>query len=390
MAADDLSAPLGQGGPRQRRRWTLPVAPAKAAATVLGLFLTIFVAWAVVGNDPLGGEPGASVPLPPPGAAEPARAGAGQLPAPAAAPAANSGAVVTIIDGATGKRQDVQIGAGAGAAGDDVAPSGGDPKLLEVTRHGLIPKVAADGTRPMDAYARAAPPSALGAGAPRIAIVMSGLGVGARITAEAVAKLPGAVTLAFMPYGDDVVGLVGKARAAGHEVLLHLPMEPIDFPDNDPGPQALLTSLTAEQNTDRLYWLMSRFQGYVGVASYMGSRFSANEASFAPVLKDIARRGLIYFDDGSSSRSLAAQFAGANSLSFARADLAIDAVPTPAEIARALGKLESIARANGVAIGVASALPVTIDRVAQWARTAEGRGFLLVPISGAASRGKSS
>jgi uncharacterized protein len=65
-------------------------------------------------------------------------------------------------------------------------------------------------------------------------------------------------------------------------------------------------------------------------------------------------------------------------------------VPTPAEISKALLRLESAARTNGVAIGTASALPVTIDRVAQWAKTLESRGFMLVPISIAAARSKSS
>ena len=58
--------------------------------------------------------------------------------------------------------------------------------------------------------------------------------------------------------------LVARARGEGHEVLLQVPMEPFDYPDNDPGPQTLLTSLDAGQNIDRLHWLMSRFQGYVG------------------------------------------------------------------------------------------------------------------------------
>jgi polysaccharide deacetylase 2 family uncharacterized protein YibQ len=202
--------------------------------------------------------------------------------------------------------------------------------------------------------------------------------------------MPPAVTLAFTPYGAEAGANAVKAREAGHEILLQVAMEPFDYPDNDPGPQTLLTSLTSEQNVDRLYWMMSRFQGYVGVSSYMGARFTSNEAAFVPVLKEVAKRGLIYFDDGSSTRSLAAQISGATHLSFTKADMSIDAVPTPAEISKALLRLESAARTNGVAIGTVSALPVSIDRVAQWAKTAESRGFVLVPISVAVTRSKSS
>ena len=151
--------------------------------------------------------------------------------------------------------------------------------------------------------------------------MVGGLGVGATGTQRALAKLPGAVTLAFAPYGADVERWSARARADGHEVLLQVPMEPFDYPDNDPGPQTLLTSLDAEQNLDRLHWLMSRFQGYVGIANYMGARFTASEQALAPVLREAAKRGLIYFDDGSSPRSLAGQIAGANNLPFAKADV---------------------------------------------------------------------
>ena len=175
--------------------------------------------------------------------------------------------------------------------------------------------------RPADAFAQ--PVKALPGkpDAPRIAIIVSGLGVSDSATADAIAKLPGAVTLGFMPYGSDVAALAGRARARGHEVLLQVPMEPFDYPDNDPGPQTLLTSLTPQQNIDRLYWLMSRFQGYVGIVGAMGGRFTASEPSFAPVLRETAKRGLIFVDDGANPRSLAGRIAGANNLPFAKADV---------------------------------------------------------------------
>ena len=113
--------------------------------------------------------------------------------------------------------------------------------------------------------------------------------------------------MAFAPYGADLDRLAERARAENHEVLLQAPMEPFDYPDNDPGPQTLLTSLTPDQNIDRLHWQMSRFQGYVGIVSYMGASFTASEQSLAPVLRETAKRGLIYVDDGASPRSVASQ-----------------------------------------------------------------------------------
>ncbi len=228
---------------------------------------------------------------------------------------------VTIIDGKTGARQEVAIpvpGSGSAAGPADSAPR--DQKFVEMTTHGAIPKIADDGVRPAEAFARPVKPLPGKPDAPRIALIVGGLGVSANVTSEAIAKLPGAVTLALMPYGTNVERLAAQAREAGHEILLQVPMEPFGYPDNDPGPQTLLTSLTPEQNLERLHWLMSRFQGYVGVADASGARFTASEQSFAPVLRETAKRGLIYVDDGSNPRSVAGRIAGANNLPFAKAD----------------------------------------------------------------------
>jgi polysaccharide deacetylase 2 family uncharacterized protein YibQ len=295
----------------------------------------------------------------------------------------------------SGKHQDVTIGAGRKQA--DASPEAGppssrlvpiEPRLAEMTANGPIPKIGPDGARPADVYAHAASPPA--ASGPRIAMVVSGLGIGANATTEALTKLPAAVTFAFSPYGSDVDRLVSRARGEGHEILIQVPMEPLDYPDNDPGPRTLLISIGAEQNLDRLHWFMSRCQGYVGIANYMGARFTANEPAIGPVLGDIAKRGLIYFDDGSSPRSLAIQLSGANNGAFAKAHVVLDAVPIATEIDSALSRLETLARGGGVGIGVASVLPVSIDRIAQWVKAAESRGFVLVPVSVVASRPKSS
>jgi len=198
------------------------------------------------------------------------------------------------------------------------------------------------------------------------------------------------VTLAFMPYGAEVEHLAARARAEGHEILLQIPMEPFNYPDNDPGPQTLLTSLTPEQNLERLYWLMSRMQGYVGLAEAMGARFTASEPSFGPILRETAKRGLIFVDDGANPRSVAARIAGANNLPFAKADVVLDVVPTPDEVERALARLEMTARERSVAVGIASALPVSLEHIGKWARAAESRGLLLVPITAVVMKDKQS
>jgi polysaccharide deacetylase 2 family uncharacterized protein YibQ len=413
VADDELSAPLGQNAKKKQkdRRSTLPIRIPHVIAGALGMFVCACAVWALVVDDPLGGEPvtvvatGFDGPKPAPvmpavvsigGAAQGPRSYDGpgspapkllQVPA-AQAPSADIPApntkTVTIIDGSTGKRQEVAIT----GSRDVRAPL--EQRLLETSRHGAIPRIAPDGARPSEVYARAMKPLQGRKDGPRVAIVIGGLGVSTDLTQQALQKLPGPVTFAFSPYGADVERLATNARVEGHEILLQAPMEPFDYPDNDPGPQTLLTTLGLDQNLDRLYWLMSRFQGYVGIANFMGARFTAAEAALAPVLKETARRGLIYVDDGSSPRSLAGQIAGANNLPFAKAEVTLDAVPTSAHIDRALAKLEALARERGSAVGIASALPASIERIAQWAKAAETRGIVLVPITAAAIKPKSS
>jgi polysaccharide deacetylase 2 family uncharacterized protein YibQ len=392
VTADDLSTPVGTGKPK-RRAFRLPALVPRVIAGALAACLMVFALWALLVDNPFGGEPVALAPIelhaptkaagPPPAAQAKAGPPAETSSSPPDKAPPSGSKTVTIIDGVSGKRQDVVVGdaAQAAAAGASV-----DQHLVEASPQGAIPMVGPDGARPADVYARPVKATPVG---PRVAIMVGGLGVSAAATSEALAKLPPAVTLAFPPYGHDLERLVARARGVGREIVLQVPMEPFDYPDNDAGPQTLLTSLSPEQNLDRLHWAMSRFQGYVGIANYMGARFTAAEQALGPVMRDAGKRGLIYVDDGTSARSLTSQIAGASNMPFAKANIVLDAVPTPIEIDNALGRLEAMARERGVAIGVATALPASIDRIAQWAKAAAGRGIVLVPVSAVASKPKS-
>jgi uncharacterized protein len=394
-AADDLSTPLGQEtASRHARRFRLPFTATQALAVLLGLFLAGFFGFALFNDDPLGGEPRAKIVLrQPSGDAEKAASAhptAETKVSPkqqAASPAGQQ--TVTIIDGSSGKRQDFVVGGDAkdGSEQASVPMAGIDQRLLEKSRYGMIPMMA-DGLKPFTVYAAEAD-RAKAAKMPAVAVVVGGLGVGAAKTADAIMKLPPAVTLAFTPYGADPAKLAERARAQRHEILLQVPMEPFDYPDNDPGPQTLLSTLGAEQNLDRLHWHLSRFQGYAGIANFMGARFVVSDNVMQPVVREAAKRGLGYFDDGSAPRSVAASLAASQAMPFARADLTIDAVPTTLEIDRALAKLETIARERGTAVGIASALPISIERLSAWSKALEARGIMLVPLTTAMLKSKS-
>jgi hypothetical protein len=230
----------------------------------------------------------------------------------------------------------------------------------------------------MDAYAR--PLDAQTAdGGRRIAIVVGGIGIAAD-GSEAAVELPGAVTLAFAPYGKNLAAMLARARASGHEILLQLPLEPYGYPGNDPGPHTLTVGASAEENIDRLHWLMSRITTYVGVTNYLGARFTSEETALAPLLDEIGGRGLLYLDDGSSGMSKADRQAKGKA-PFARADFVLDAVTEAAAIDAKLAQVEAIARQRGYAIATATAFPVTIERIAEFVKSATERGFEIVPLT---------
>jgi uncharacterized protein len=256
-----------------------------------------------------------------------------------------------------------------------------DPALIENSAQGPIPRIADDGRKPMVAYAAPAANGKL-----RIAIVVSGLGLSDKATEAAIAGLPAAVTLAFEPYSLSVQQLVSEAREKGHEALLEIPMEPMDFPDSDPGPNTLRSGVEQDGNGPRLNWAMSRFTGYAGVTNLLGQRFLADPDAVSPTMVQFARRGLYFFDNGAVPQSAASDMAARSGATFAKATETLDEVQNALEIDRHLSALEDEARAHGTAIGSGFLYPVTVARIAAWAKGLEGRGFILVPVSAIASQ----
>ncbi|MHA6300169.1 divergent polysaccharide deacetylase family protein [Devosia sp. CAU 1758] len=252
--------------------------------------------------------------------------------------------------------------------------------LSEETSAGTIPRMSGTGLTPFAAYRRPAG-GVLAAGGPMIAIVVTGLGINEQGSLHAIDQLPDEVSLAFAPYGRSLQNSVAAARAAGHEVMLEVPLEPFDYPQNDPGPHTILTGETPRDNLEKLFWLMARFGGYFGIINNMGARFTASAADMAPIMEEFGARGLGYLDDGSSNRSVAAQLAASNRVPFGRAGQVIDANPARTSILAALASLEAQAMESGSAIGIVSALPISVQAVSDWAQELDAKGIALVPVS---------
>ncbi|RMF75787.1 MAG: divergent polysaccharide deacetylase family protein [Alphaproteobacteria bacterium] len=284
-----------------------------------------------------------------------------------------------------GGQQARPAGAGRSAALRVAVAAAPDPDLLEPSPHGPLPVRAPDGRTPFQAYQR---PFVGDPQTPRIAIIITQLGLSARRTKEAIAELPPDVSLAFSPYGRNLEDWGRQARQAGHEVLLMLPMEPLGYPDDDPGPLGLMTSLTPAENIDRLHRVLAKMTAYVGIVSEMGSRFTAMPTALRPVVADLAQRGLLVVDSRATARSLLADEARKAGLPVAVNDRTIDNIADPDEIDRYLDELETLALRRGYALGMGRPYPVTIARIKAWAQGLAARGFVLAPASAIARQGK--
>lgn len=249
-----------------------------------------------------------------------------------------------------------------------------DPLLLERTPYGRSPRIGVDGRQPAKFYARPFAPS----DGAEVALIVGGLGLNRALTERAIAELPAGVTLAFAPYAKDLDHWARRAREAGHEFMIEIPMENRSGEGEALGPATLLTSRTAEQNLQRLDWILSRAEGYFGVTNYLGAHFSADRDAIRPVLDRLAAAGLAYVDDTGAvkpakngavstvSRLIDPGFGGDRS-----------------RTARDLESLERIAARSGVAVGKTYVNADTLDALVEWAEGLPARGLALAPASAA-------
>ncbi len=210
---------------------------------------------------------------------------------------------------------------------------------------------------------------------PAIAIVIDDLGIDAIAARRAIA-LPRAVTLSFLPYPPATPELARAADAAGHQVLVHVPMEPEGR--EDPGPFALTTHLSAGEIARRLDWALARVPGFAGVNNHMGSRFTQDRGALIPVMRILAERRVFFLDSMTTPDSAALPLARLFGVAGGQRDVFLDDEIFVKAIDGQLAEAERVARANGIAIAIGHPHRETLDALAQWTASAEARGFALV------------
>ncbi|MGH6932230.1 MAG: divergent polysaccharide deacetylase family protein [Dongiaceae bacterium] len=229
-------------------------------------------------------------------------------------------------------------------------------------------------------WLRQAVPTVVPAGRPMIAVVIDDVGVNNPRNTARVVALPAPLTLALMSYAPNAAELAASARSAGHELLVHLPMEPEDGTLST-GPNAMRTDLSDAELRQRLQWALTRFEGYVGISNHMGSEFTASEAGMSVVLQEVHDRGLLFLDSKTTAASVGPAVASRLGLPFAERDVFLDNETTVGAVWDQLSHLEDVARRKGYAIAIGHPHDGTLDALAAWLPTVEQRGFVLVPIS---------
>lgn len=232
---------------------------------------------------------------------------------------------------------------------------------------------------PHPAWRRFAVSSPLIQNRPMIAVVIDDLGLDHK-RAEKVIALRAPLTLAFMTYAEDLPHLTAEAHAHGHELMVHMPMQPLSSAFNA-GPQALTVDATDAELRRRIDWGLSRFTGYVGVNNHMGSRFTEDQAGMAVVMQELSERGLLFLDSVTTPHSVAAQAAAKRHVPFAARQVFLDNEQSKDSIRQQLERTEAAARKHGYAIAIGHPHDTTIAALTQWLDTVESRGFVLVPLT---------
>jgi polysaccharide deacetylase 2 family uncharacterized protein YibQ len=219
---------------------------------------------------------------------------------------------------------------------------------------------------------------------PMIAIVLDDVGAAPGDVPGAV-DLPGPITLSIMTYASHAAKIAAEAHRAGHEIMVHVPMEPINR-DADPGPNALLVDLSPAEIARRLDWGLSQFAGYVGINNHMGSKFTQNAAGMRIVLEALKQRGLLFLDSRTIAKSVGDSLATEIGVTHLQRDVFLDDVIDEADIMKELARTEAIAKKYGVAIAIGHPHRDTVAALRQWIPEARARGFVLVPISAVAKK----
>jgi polysaccharide deacetylase 2 family uncharacterized protein YibQ len=221
-------------------------------------------------------------------------------------------------------------------------------------------------------------------GGPVVTLIMTDLGLSDALTRRAIDDLPPQVALAFSPY-SELPKWIKRAADAKHEAIVLLPMEPVSYPKDDPGPKALLSRASATDNAHNLDALMDSAKGAYGAMNFMGSAFLGDRENLSAVYGALRKQNLVFVENRTGRATPAGPLAAENSMPYIATDSAIDASATETDVSQKLIELEKLARKQGYAVGVTAPYPVAFNVIKNWSDGLSKRGVTLAPLSAALS-----
>lgn len=257
-----------------------------------------------------------------------------------------------------------------------------EPGTYRKTDDGYLPiKRSSDNLTVFEAYRR--PFSLKGSDKPIIALGITDMGLSEVATESAIRTMPGEVSFIMSPYSKNLDFWVDSSRARGHEVWMSLPMEPKNYPMDDPGPHTLLVNGSENDNINKLHWVLSQVRGYAGVIGTKNAEFLNSIPDVRPIISDIYKRGLGYIDNSASSSPIPETIAYGYKAPYARVDIHIDETATSEAIAQSFEALMKKADDYGVAVGIMRSLPLSYQELIKWIDELSARGYIVAPLSAA-------
>ncbi|HIJ38633.1 MAG TPA: divergent polysaccharide deacetylase family protein, partial [Rhodospirillaceae bacterium] len=229
------------------------------------------------------------------------------------------------------------------------------------------------------AWEKFAVPAPSPAGRPMIAIIIDDMGLDRR-RSERVLQLPGPLSISFMSYAEDLVRQTTEAKARGHELMMHVPMEPLSE-EVDAGPGVLSESSSESELRQRIVSDLDRFTGYVGINNHMGSKFTAFAPGMRLLMAELHRRGLLFIDSMTTEHSVGMALSRQAGVPSAARNVFLDNDADIASVKTQLTRLEDLARHQGMAVAIGHPRDATIAALAVWLPSLAEKGLVLVPVT---------
>ena len=211
-----------------------------------------------------------------------------------------------------------------------------------------------------------------------VAVFIDDMGLDRKRGAHAT-QLPGPLTMSFLAFARRLKSQVAAARDVGHEIMIHVPMEPDDS-NEYAGPKAIRRDLPHKELALWLDWALGRLNKYVGINNHMGSHFTTHGPGMELVLAETKRCGLLFVDSKTSPKSVGAAVARRLRVPFAARDFFLDDDPSPEVVACQLKVVEQAASEKGYVIAIGHPNESALSKLEHWLPTLASRGFMLVPV----------